>query len=161
MKLPKPLAAAILIVSIIVQLAVPLIFIMEEQAILNSGNTYYFEIENADAANSSKLELYYSDAFDYVAEEEYRYKIFVTDTNGICTCTGISNEKPTDGIFLKSASGRKYVPPISIYHSTDAKHVEDMIRQARNNGEHVLARAKVLNGRAVLTGIEFKDGTIL
>jgi hypothetical protein len=152
-------SAVILAVAIIVQLAVPITIIIEQNKILREGTECRLRV-NWLGFDDDDIELNY-EILNNWNTDDMRYAALKNETDGVFQHLSLSKDPPEDGIYMKSASVRKFVCPIEEYTipGIDEDECATKWNELTVQGHYMIAAIKIYQGKALLTGVFLDDGT--
>ena len=155
------LSAAILALAILIQLAVPAVFIAEKTAILREGTEYRLLVNWIDF-DEDKITLQY-DILNNWNDEEMRYAVLTNEVDGVFHQILLSKDPPEEGVYMRSASVRKFICPIEEYAipGLDNDACFAKWNELTNSGHYAVAVFRSHQEKALLTGVCLEDGTPL
>ena len=152
------LSAALLAAAILLQLAVPALFVAQKNRILQYGAEYRLRVESIHV-DDNVLELSYRIG-NLMNGKEARYAALSGEQMGTVPYLLLSKEKP-EGPCFKSASVREYRCPVGEYAFPDID--EDKTYQVYADlcaqGHTLYSTIKIYREKALLTGVYLDDGT--
>ena len=152
-------SAVFLAVAILLQLAIPCVYIAEKNVILKRGTEYRIRVEYLEF-DDGKIELNYNVIKNY-KDDELRYASLKNPQNGEYQYMQLTSLQPEEGPYIKSASLRKYRSPVDEYPMTDLEESDayQSIVPYLDNGRYFYSTVVIYNGKAILTGVFLDDGT--
>lgn len=152
-------SAVLLAAAILIQLAIPGVFIAEKNRILREGTEYRIRVQWLDFEDNG-IELSYEIQNNW-DNDEMRYAVPENEYEGVYRNLRLTKEPPADGPYMQSASVRRFESPIGEYtlFNADEKALRERWNELLNQGHYCVASVTIRNGKALLTGVFLDDGT--
>ena len=152
-------SAILLAAAIVLQLAIPALFVTEKSRILQNGDEYRIRVNSLSFADDM-IELDYEITNNWDSDE-MRYAVPENEYQGVYMWLRLTKEPPASGVFMQSASVREYRSPIGEYAfpDIDADKASHTFSELYDYGHFFYAAVKIYHGKALLTGVYLDDGT--
>ena len=149
-----------LIVTIVLQLFVPVYMIIKKYDILNSGEEFKFRVSPVDPYDAFRGRYVYLYSPQNVSGNG-KYGVISVDTDGFANISKITDEKPKNAAYVKSESKLWFSLPINRYYMDEkfAPKAESLVRQ-REPGIETYVTVRIKNGELVISGL-FIDGAAI
>lgn len=151
-----------LIAVIVLQLLAPVYMIAEKYDVLRTGQEYKFKVAPVDPYDAFRGRFVWI-RYDQnkMPDTNGKYGVIEVGEDGFARIGKITEEKPTDAVYVKSRSKRWFSMPIDRYYMDEkfAPRAEELTRR-RTPGKEAYVTVRIKNGKLVVSGL-FVDGVAI